>query len=78
MECLTVDFLYEAKVTPDNAEAKMYVGSAATIFKARHDNHKSDLAGYVWTLKDQGIQHNTKFNIKETAKYSCLFQKYPF
>ena len=78
-ECLTMDSIYEATVTSENIEAKKYVGSAATTFKARHDNHKSDfkissrrirtkLAGYVWTLKDQGIQHNTKFNIKETAK----------
>ena len=62
-----VDSIYEATVTATNTDTRKYVGSAATTFKSRHSNHKSDfkissrrtatkLSGHVWKLKDKNVQ----------------------
>ena len=78
-QCLATDSIYEATVIADTKDDKKYIGLAATTFKIRHGNHKSDfkirsrrtakkLAGYIWDLKDEGINSpDIKFEIKEHA-----------
>ena len=78
-QCLATDSIYEATVKAETKDDKKYIGLTAPPFKIRHGNHKSDfkirsrrtatkLAGYIWDLKDEGINTpEVKFEIKEHA-----------
>ena len=71
--------IYEAEVKATDKSDKKYLGCTATTFTKRHANHKSDfkhehrrhatkLSGYVWKLKEEGVQHEIKFKIVRKAK----------
>ena len=72
------EIIYEAEVTAEQQENKLYIGSTATSFKERYGNHKSDcklehrrhatkLSGYVWSLKDMNKPSSIQYRIKESA-----------
>ena len=76
--CTTENVLYQAKVTSGN-EASYYIGSAATSFKTRWNNHKSsfkyqtyrnatELSKHVWSLKDEGKPWNIEWSIIKRLK----------
>ena len=79
-ECLTSQLVYRATVTHAvNEDTKKYIGLADTTFKETHSNHKRDfkhqkyrkcteLAKYVWELKEK--------NIASTIKYEILIKVY--
>jgi hypothetical protein len=72
---LTPQVIYRADVTNLNSnENKFYIGLAETTFKERYGNHKKDikhekyknsteLAKYVWSLKNQGIPYAISWRI---------------
>ena len=64
--CLDTNVIYQAEVTAVGKKKEGYVGMAAPPWKSRYGNHKTDfkysskrrhtrLAGYVWQLKDEGL-----------------------
>ena len=66
--------VYQAEVTAPLKPLMKYVGVCAPDWKSRYRNHKTDfkytekrkhtkLAGYIWSLKDEGILHDD-INIK--------------
>ena len=77
--CRETELIYEAEVKATDKSDKKYLGCTATTFTKRHANHKSDfkhehrrhatkLSGYVWKLKEEGVQHEIKFKIVRKAK----------
>ena len=77
--CKEAELIYEAEVKATDKSDKRYLGCTGTTFKERHANHKSDfknehrrhatkLSGYVWNLKEEGVQHEIKFKIVRKAK----------
>ena len=74
-ECLTSQLVYRVTVTNAvNEDIKKYIGLADTTFKERHSNHKRDfkhqkyrncteLAKYVWELKEKNIAPIIKWEI---------------
>ena len=96
-QCLTNSLIYPAVVTRlDNGKEETYIGLTANTFKTRFTNHTSsfrhrhqsadtNLAKYVWSLKDKNIPHNIKWKIVAKSKaYSptskacnqCIKEKY--
>ena len=85
--CRKQEVIYEVKVSAEQKEDKLYLGSTATEFKDRHRNHKSDcklehrrhatkLSGYVWEMKDINARPVLKYSIKESAPaYSPVTDK---
>ena len=76
--CLKQEMIYEATVSAEQEENKLYIGSAATTFKERFGNHKSDfklqhrrhatkLSGHVWNLKDKNKVPSVKYKLREFA-----------
>lgn len=73
--CLTPQIIYRADVINITTnEMKFYIGLAETSFKERFSNHKKDmkhekyknsteLAKYVWSLKDQNIPYSINWSI---------------
>ena len=94
-ECLTSQLVYRATVTNAvNEYLKKYIGLADTTFKERHSNHKRDfkhqkycncteLAKYVWELKEKNIAPIIKWEIlskvygnpKQNICILCLTEK---
>ena len=94
-ECLTSQLVYRAAVSNAiNEDMKKYIGLANTIFKERHSNHKRDfkhqkycnwteLATYVWKLKEKNISPIIKWEIlnkvyrnpKQKMCILCLTEK---
>ena len=94
-ECLTSQLVYRATVTNAvNEDMKKYIGRADTTFKERHSNHKRDfkhqkyrncteLAKYVWELKEKNIAPIIKWEIlskvygnpKQNMCILCLTEK---
>ena len=94
-ECLTPQIVYRATVTNAvNDDTKKYIGLAETPFKERHANHKRDfkyeryrhcteLANYVWELKEKKIDAIIKWEIlskvygnpKQNKCLLCLTEK---
>ena len=78
-ECLTSQLVYSAIVTNAvNEDMKKYIGLADTTFIERHSNHKRDfqhqkcchcteLAKYVWELKEKNIAPIIKLEILSTV-----------
>ena len=65
--CKDDNVIYQAGVTAVGKRREGYVGMCAPSFKSRLGNHKTDfkhsgkrkhtrLAGYVWSLKDEGLE----------------------
>ena len=83
-ECLTSQLVYRATVTNAvNKDMKKYIGLADTTFKERHSNHKRDfkhqkyyncteLAKYVWELKEKNITPIIKWEILSKAVLHCM------
>ena len=92
--CLTPSVVYQATVTrQDNNKTETYIGLTENTFKTRYYGHTSSfrnnkyrnsttLSQYVWTLKDNNIQHSIKWEIVTRCKaYSttskrCTTEKY--
>ena len=87
-ECLSKGVVYEAKVSPEGARrAMVYVGSTATTFKERSENHKTTLkhenkarhtrlSKHAWELKRSSIEHKIEWRILHRAKeYSSLTKR---
>ena len=67
--CMDSGVVYQAEVSAPTKPLMKYVGVCAPDWKSRYRNHKTDfkysdkrnhtkLAGYVWSLKDEGILHD--------------------
>ena len=94
--CMDEGVVYQAEVAADNKPIMKYVGVCAPKWKSRYANHKSDfkysekriktkLAGYIWSLKDEGIEPNIKWRIlARTSSFKasnntcrlCLMEKF--
>ena len=97
--CMDREVVYQAEVAAPTKATMKYVGVCAPDWKSRYRNHKTDfkytekrkhtkLAGYIWSLKDEGILHddiNIKWRIlahRPSFKASnntcrlCLHEKY--
>ena len=72
--CKDCGVVYQAEVTAEGKPMKKYVGVTAGSWKIRYGNHKSTfkhsskrkstkLAGYIWSLKDEGLEPNIKWRI---------------
>ena len=72
--CKDSDVVYQAEVSAVGKPVMKYVGVAATSWKLRYGNHKNSfkyankrkttrLAGYVWSLKDEGLEPEIKWRI---------------
>ena len=66
--------VYQAEVTAEGKPTRKYVGITAGSWKLRYGNHKTSfkyshkrintkLAGYVWSLKDEGLEPEIKWRI---------------
>ena len=96
-KCLEKSMIYQASVTRlDNNKTETYIGLCETDFKARYSNHKAslrhstkrnttELSKYVWTLKDNNIDHTitwtkltsaTPYNNNNKRCNLCLHEKY--
>jgi len=72
-KCLTKNTIYEAEITPENGDPRIYIGSTRRTFKARFNEHKNSfpkpnktkpphctqLANYLWDLR----RSNTKYKV---------------
>ena len=79
-QCLHKEIVYKAVVSSSEGE-KEYVGQTKNTFKERLATHKNTfkysekrincgLAGYVWKLKDKGIDHSVEYSLLcQTTKY---------
>ena len=82
-KCRTKCIVYKATVTAPTKSAKIYYGLAETDFKARYRNHTSsfrnenhrhdtELSKYMWTLQEQGLQGEIKWEIvQRSTPYNC-------
>ena len=71
-KCLIKNVIYKATISSAN-ETKNYIGSTGNTFKNRWYNHNNsfknykengtELAKYVWHLKNSNINYNIKWNI---------------
>ena len=72
--CKDSGVVYQAEVTARGKSVKKYVGVTATSWKVRYGNHKTSfkyshkrvntrLAGYIWSLKDEGLEPEIKWRI---------------
>ena len=72
--CLDSGTVYQADVTAQGKPKEQYVGIAAPPWKSRYGNHtasfrhiekrkQTKLSGYVWSLKDEGIEPEVKWRI---------------
>ena len=93
-KCLTSNIIYRADITTTH-EHKFYFGTSETTFKQRHSNHSRDikyikyqhsteLARYLWQLKNNSITYDIKWAIASKVHgYAsslkcklCLIEKY--
>ena len=90
-ECLTPNIIYRADITTDNDHKYYYVTSEAT-FKHRHSNHTRDfkhvkyqhsteLAKYIWQLKNNNFNYSIEWSKVHGYANSllcklCLIEKY--
>ena len=76
--CLAKDVIYKAEIVT-NDDKKYYIGSCSTTFKLRFANHKqsfiktekkndTELANYIWNLKNSGKNYNISWKILTKAK----------
>ena len=74
-ECLQTNVIYQAHVSNNvNDETRTYIGAAATTFKERFRNHRTNLkyekyekattlSSYCWKLKKEAIVPDVKYSI---------------
>ena len=94
-KCRTKNIVYQATVASMKGE-ETYVGLTSTEFKQRHGNHnlsfrydkyryQTELSKHIWSLKDQNVEYNIRWQILKHAKpYStttkrcnlCIMEKY--
>ena len=94
--CCDEGVVYQAEVNAPNKPVMKYIGVCAPKWKSRYSNHKSSfkypdkrnqtkLAGYVWSLKDEGLEPDIKWRtLARTSAYKpsnntcrlCLTEKY--
>ena len=93
-KCKITNIIYRADITTAN-DHKFYYGTSETNFKQRHNNHSRDfkylkyqhcteLAKYIWQLKNNNICYNIKWSIvSKVYGYAsslncklCLMEKY--
>ena len=72
--CKDPGVVYQAEVTAQGKPVMKYVGVTAPSWKLRYGNHKASfthsskrkqtrLAGYIWSLKDEGLEPDIKWRI---------------
>ena len=72
--CKDSGVVYQAEVTARGKPMRKYVGVTGGSWKVRYGNHKTSfkhpdkrknnrLAGYVWSLKDEGLEPDIKWRI---------------
>ena len=78
--CLQSAIIYQAIVTrTDNNTSESYVGLTENNFKTRYRNHtasfrntrsrnSTELSKYIWTLKDNDINHTISWKVLAKAK----------
>ena len=70
--CKDASVMYQATLVEEGKPDETYTGVAATTWKIRYGNHKSNfthsaqrvkssLAGHIWKLKDEGRQYTLKW-----------------
>ena len=94
--CKDASVVYQADVTAVGKRKEGYVGMSGPSWKLRYNNHtdtfrhsnkrvRTRLAGYIWTLQDEGLSYNIKWQFlarANTYKASsktcrlCLSEKY--
>ena len=77
-KCLEEGVVYQATISSENTEDRVYVGSTATSLKLRMTNHACDfrlksrehsttMSSYVWKLKERGETPNVNYRILKKA-----------
>ena len=77
-KCLTKNIVYQATVST-NTSINTYIGSTATEFKTRFNNHtasfrhrskqsSTELSKYIWKLKEDNSSYTIKWRVIENAK----------
>ena len=72
--CKDSGVVYQAEVRAEGKPLMKYVGVTAPSWKLRYGNHKASfrhsakrkqtkLSGYIWSLKDEGIEPEVKWRI---------------
>ena len=78
-ECLAKSIVYEASVSSEGNRIMKYIGSTATTFKERYNNHKvsfnnedkssqTELSKFVWRLKRQNARFKIDWKIRKRAQ----------
>ena len=77
-KCQTENVIYQATVISESSEMN-YIGSCSTSFKLRYNDHmcslrnskykcKTELANYIWHLKDNDTNFEIKWRILDRAR----------
>ena len=84
-KCQLKNVIYRATVTAGSNDVKQYIGSTSRNFKRRLYEHRTsfpsntrlvkpksctELANYIWKLKDKNTQYNIKWEILHRATTS--------
>ena len=81
--CLESSVVYKATVTAPRKPERYYFGLSEPPFKQRYNGHTYDfrheserssttLAGYIWDLKDEGVEFDIKWEVHaKAAPYQC-------
>ena len=80
--------IYEAKITPENGDPKIYIGSTRRTFKPRFNEHKNSfpkpkrtkplhctkLTNYLWDLRHKNTKYKVSWKIlkRTNSKYKRL------
>ena len=75
---ITREIVYQATVTTSTGVVRKYIGLTKNTFKTRYTQHKStfnhktrrtdtELANYIWKLKEEGLDFTIKWTIKRKA-----------
>ena len=84
-KCLQSNLIYRATVKSNNSY-KIYIGSTGNTFKERFRNHKTtflnknkrhstELANYIWKLKDKNIDFKIEWEILNRTKTKFNYRK---
>ena len=77
-KCQADNVIYQAMVSDDTRNAKVYTGMSAPPFKARYSNHlttlrhdryenSTELSKHVWSMKRDNIQYVIDWKIRDRA-----------
>ena len=81
-KCCKTNVIYQANITTPNNTSKIYIGSTKRTFKTRYNEHRTSfpkenktkpknntqLANYLWSLKEKNIEYSIKWKLLETIK----------